>query len=307
MFRIPYLFVLMAALLTSCAPGGEPVKRDGVLHITTTTAQVADLVNNIGQEYVKVISLMGEGVDPHLFKASQGDIAKLAGADLIFYNGLMLEGRMGDVLEKMAQMGRPTRPVSDGLDPSRLTTPKEFGGHHDPHIWMDVGMWAETIPIVVDELSKQDSSHHDVFVQNGKAYQEKLMALHEESRQKIATIPETRRIMVTAHDAFGYFGRAYGIEVRGLQGISTASEFGLQDLQRLVDLIVERRVKAVFVETSVPRRSIESLMAGCQAKGHEVKIGGLLYSDAMGASGTEEGTYLGMMRHNVDTIVAALR
>ncbi len=277
------------------------------IKVTCTIAQVSDLVRNVGGDVVEVTTLMGEGVDPHLYKASQGDIAKLMNADIIFYNGLMLEGRMGDIFVKMARTGVITIPVTEAIDQTRLLEPPEFEGHWDPHVWMDPSLWAETIPLVVEHLSKLEPEHEQRFIENGKLYKQNLMILHEETKERIASIPKKRRILITAHDAFGYFGKAYDIEVRGLQGISTASEFGLQDLQELVDLIVEREVKAVFIESSVPTRSIEALIEGCKAKGHAIEIGGELFSDAMGAPGTLEGTYIGMITHNVETIVSSLK
>lgn len=291
--------------IVSC--GVQEVVDHQKIQVTCTTAQVADLVRNIGKEVVEVTVLMGEGVDPHLYKASQGDISKLSEADIIFYNGLMLEGRMGDIFVKMARIGKPTIPVTEGVDQSRLMEPPEFEGHYDPHIWMDPSLWAETVPIVVKELSKLKADQADTFKNNGDEYVASLMKLHEENQVELSSIPKGQRVLITAHDAFGYFGTVYDVEVKGLQGISTASEFGLQDLQVLIDLIVERKVKAVFVESSVPARSIEALVEGCKAKGHTIKIGGELFSDAMGAPGTKEGTYLGMMEHNVDTIVNSLK
>lgn len=292
-------------LLVSCGVQDEVDQQK--IQVTCTTAQVADLVKHIGRDDVEVTVLMGEGVDPHLYKASQGDISKLSEADIILYNGLMLEGRMGDIFVKMARMGKPTIPLTEAVDPSKLMEPPEFEGHYDPHIWMDPSLWAETVPIVVKELSQLNSDKADEFKKNGEQYFEMLMKLHEDNKAKLLSIPNEQRVLITAHDAFGYFGKVYDVEVRGLQGISTASEFGLQDLQVLIDLIVDRKVKAVFVESSVPARSIEALVEGCKAKGHTIKIGGELFSDAMGAPGTKEGTYLGMMEHNVNTIVQSLQ
>jgi manganese/zinc/iron transport system substrate-binding protein len=193
------------------------------------------------------------------------------------------------------------------LDPSLLRTPPEFKGHHDPHVWFDVSLWAKTIDAVVKGLSELDPPGSATYESNAAAYRAQLETLHQECRQNLATIPKEGRVLVTAHDAFGYFGRAYDVEVVGLQGISTSSEYGLRDVQRLVDLIAERKIKAVFVESSVPTRSIEAVVEGCRAKGWNVKIGGQLFSDAMGAGGTPEGTYIGMVRHNVHVIVEALK
>lgn len=303
MKNLSLLFCLV--FLFSC--GGQNVVDHQKIQVTCTIAQVADMVKNIGGDAVEVTTLMGEGVDPHLYKASQGDIAILSNADIIFYNGLMLEGRMGDIFVKMARMGKPTIAVAEGVEQSRLKEPPEFDGHYDPHIWMDPSLWAETVPFVARELVKIKPEQEALFQKNADVYVETLMKLHEENKTLLASIPKEQRVLITAHDAFGYFGEVYDVDVMGLQGISTASEFGLQDLQNLIDVIVERKVKAVFVETSVPARSIEALVEGCKAKGHTIIIGGELYSDAMGAPGTNEGTYIGMLKHNVDTIVNSLR
>jgi manganese/zinc/iron transport system substrate-binding protein len=277
------------------------------IRVTTTVGMIADSVQNIGGDKVQVTGLMGPGVDPHLYKASEGDIARLSEADIIFYNGLNLEGKMGDIFVKMAGSGKPTVAVSEGVDKSLLREPPEFLGHYDPHIWFDVSMWAQTIQPVVDALSKLDPPNKAHYEENGARYREKLEDLHAFCQAQLATIPEAQRVLVTAHDAFGYFGRAYKVRVVGLQGISTSSEYGLKDVQRIIDEITSRKVKAVFVESSVPKRSIEAVVAGCKARGHDVKIGGTLFSDAMGQAGTPEGTYLGMVQHNVKTIVTALK
>jgi len=265
---------------------------------------VADLVRNVGGERVAVTALMGPGVDPHLFKASEGDIARLQQARIIFYNGLHLEGRMGDILVKMARE-KPTVAVAERIAPERLLVTED--GVEDPHIWFDVSLWMEAVEVVRDHLTELDLDGRAVYAQNAEAYRAELEELHTYAREQLATIPAERRVLVTAHDAFGYFGRAYDVEVMGLQGVSTAAEYGLADLQLLVDVLVARGIKAVFVESSVPRSSIEALVEGAAARGHTVTIGGELFSDALGPEGTPEGTYVGMVRHNVDTIVAALR
>lgn len=296
----------LALALTGCdkPEGGDLSARK--LRITTTVGMIADTVRNVGGDRVEVTGLMGPGVDPHLYKASEGDVSSLQDADLIFYNGLNLEGKMADLFVKMASLGKPTVAVTEGIDPSLLREPPEFQGHYDPHVWFDVSMWEQTIPPVVAALSKADPGSKALYEANGKAYSLKLVQLHEYCQERLAEVPKARRVLITAHDAFGYFGRAYDVEVVGLQGISTVSEISLSDVQRLVDLISGRKIRAVFVESSVPKRSIEAVVSGCKARGHEVKIGGTLFSDAMGQPGTEEGTYLGMVRHNVETVVKAL-
>ncbi len=298
--------LLLMASLTGCTPGGGRVS-GGKIRVTATVGMVGDLARVVGGDRVEVTSLMGPGVDPHLYKASEGDLRRLAEADLILYNGLNLEGKMGDIFVKMASSGRPTVAVSSTVDASLLREPPEFAGHYDPHIWFDVSMWEQTLPAVVEALSKIDPSGRSAFEANATAYREQLKELHAYCGKQLATIPEARRVLVTAHDAFGYFGRAYKIRVLGLQGISTATEAGLKDIQRRIDEIVAAEVKAVFVESSVSHRAIEAVVAGCEARGRKIRIGGTLYSDAMGEPGTEEGTYLGMVRRNVDTIVGALK
>ncbi len=299
------LFALVG--MSACSNAGKPeAKATGPLHVTATIGMIADVAKNIGGEHIEVIGLMGPGVDPHLYQATQGDLAKLRGADLILYNGLHLEGRMADVLEKMGERVR-TVAVTDTIPEEKLTAPPEFKGHFDPHVWFDVSLWRIASERIRDAMIEARPDLRESLEANAAAYLKELDALHEYAKEHLATIPEPQRVLVTAHDAFGYFGRAYGLQVLGLQGISTASEYGLQDLTNLVDVLVERKIKAVFVETSIPRDSIEALVRGAESKGHNVAIGGVLFSDAMGEDGTPKGTYIGMVRHNIDTIVEALR
>lgn len=294
----------MALFVAGCA---QPVDAPGEkLKITATTGMIADAARVVGGEYVEVSGLMGPGVDPHLYKATQGDLAKLNTADVILYNGLHLEGRMADVLVKLARQV-DTVQVTETIPQDILREPPEFAGHYDPHVWFDVSMWKYVVEMTRDTLKKKDPAHSELFDSNADAYLKEMDALHLYAKVQIATIPAEHRVLVTAHDAFGYFGRAYGIEVLGLQGISTASEYGLQDVEKLVNKIVDRKIAAVFVESSISPKSIEALVAGAKSKGHEVVIGGQLFSDALGSEGTPEGAYLGMVRHNVDTIVKALK
>lgn len=267
---------------------------------------ITDATRVIGGEHVEVIGLMGPGVDPHLYKATQGDLERLSSADLILYNGLHLEGKMADVLVKMATKV-PTVRVTESIPESELREPPEFQGQYDPHVWFDVRLWMKVVERIRDALIDHDPEHQEDYRANAAQYLAELRELDAYARERIATIPRDRRVLITAHDAFGYFGRAYDIEVMGLQGISTASEYGAQDLARLVDVIVQRQVKAVFVESSISPKSIEALVRGVEGRGGQVKIGGQLYSDAMGEAGTPEGTYVGMVRHNVNTITEALK
>ncbi len=288
--------------------GGNGGAGEKKIRVTATVGMVAYTAERVGGSHVEVSALMGPGVDPHLYKASEGDIRKLSDADIIFYSGLNLEGKMGEVLKKIGAAGKPVVAVSEqGVDPSLLRSPPEFQGHHDPHIWFDVSLWAKTILPAAEALAKLAPQWADEFRANAAAYEKELAALHEDCKTQLATIPKAQRVLITAHDAFGYFGRAYDVQVEGLQGVSTSSEYGLRDIQRLVELIVQRKVKAVFVESSVPRRSIEAVVEGCKARGHQVVIGGSLFSDAMGEPGTPDGTYPGMVRKNLQIIVGALK
>lgn len=299
---------LLAVVMTFAGCGGtEEQGGEEILNVLATTGMVADTVRIVGGDRVNVTALMGPGVDPHLYKASAGDISRLNRADVVFYNGLFLEGKMVDVLEKIARNGKPTFAVGEVISLEKRRRSQQYEGHPDPHIWFDVAMWSETVDFVADKLSDLEPDGAELFEANAAMYKEELAWLDTYCREHIAEIPEGQRFLITAHDAFNYFGAAYNIRVVGLQGISTNSEYGIADVQRLVNLIVDNGIKAVFVESSVPRRSIEAVVEGCRARGSEVKIGGQLFSDAMGEAGSPEGTYIGMVRYNVDTIVGALK
>ncbi|HVD99097.1 MAG TPA: zinc ABC transporter substrate-binding protein [Cytophagaceae bacterium] len=299
--------LLTAAIVLNGCKGGEK-KSDKLKIVTvTTTGMIADAIGNIVGEKAEVSALMGAGVDPHLYKVTQGDLQKLQDADIIFYNGLHLEGKMSEVLEKLSEK-KKVIPVSNGIvSKTKLRLLNKEGNITDPHIWFDVALWKETVLYASAELQKADTANASSYQNNAKNFTAKLDSLDQWVRVEIATIPEQSRLLITAHDAFGYFGNAYHIEVKGLQGISTVSDYGLNDVTALVDLIVQRKIKAIFIETSVSDKSIKAVVEGCRSKGHEVKIGGALYSDAMGKPGTEEGTYIGMVKANVNTIVKALK
>jgi len=300
--------VLLAVLLAAGCGGGREASRGehSALQVLATTGMVADAARVIGGDAVQVTALMGPGVDPHLYKASERDVRALSDADLVLYNGLHLEGKMAELFERLSRQ-RDVVPLAGAIPDSLLRHPAAFEGQPDPHVWFDVAMWSHAVERARDALIDSRPEQRAVFTQRAAAYLDTLRALDAWTRAEMGSIPERQRVLVTAHDAFGYFGHAYGVEVVGLQGISTVSEFGLADVRRLVDLIVSRGVKAVFVESSVPRRSIEAVVEGCRGRGHDVAIGGTLYSDALGADGTPEGTYVGMVRANVRTIVQALR
>ncbi len=306
-----FLFMALLTGLVSCSreEGDGGVKNSagsGVINIVATTGMITDIAQVVGGEHVKVRGLMGPGVDPHLYKASAGDVALLSGADLIFYNGLHLEGKMSEIFEQMKKRGIDTVAVTDNIDRSLLETPPQFEGNYDPHVWFDVTMWMKAVETVRDTLISADPANAIEYRANTEAYLTELSALNEYVQSKANLLPEDKRVLITAHDAFSYFGRRYGFEVRGLQGISTVSEAGTQDVQNLAAFIVERRIPAIFVESSVPPKFIEAVQAAVEAKGFDVKVGGSLYSDAMGNPGTPDGTYIGMVRHNIDTIVGAL-
>ena len=275
------------------------------LRVVATTGMIADTVRNVGGDMVEVRALMGAGVDPHLFKPTEGDVRRLAEAHVVFYNGLHLEARLAQVLERMGDRVR-TVPVGEAVPPERRLEPEDGGGQHDPHIWFDVSLWMLVTERVRDTLAEMDPGNAPRIRERADAYLRELAALDAEARARLGAIPAERRVLVTAHDAFTYFGRAYGFEVRGLQGISTAAEAGARDVAQLADFIAARRLPAIFVETSVPRRNVEAVMEATRARGHEVAIGGELFSDSMGSPGTPGGTYTGMVRHNIDTIVEAL-
>jgi manganese/zinc/iron transport system substrate-binding protein len=266
---------------------------------------VADAARVIGGERVRVTQLLGAGVDPHLYRPSPADMRQLREADVVLSSGLHLEGRMGEVLENPGK-GVLARAIAERIPEERLMRPERFAGQHDPHVWFDVSMWMLAVEGARDALIERDPGGKELFQKHAAAYLAQLQDLHEWCGAELAKIPAERRVLVTAHDAFGYFGRAYGVEVLAIQGVSTDSESGVRDINTLVGSIVDRKIPAVFVESSVPPKLVEALVEGCNARGHNVKIGGELFSDAMGKDGTPEGTYPGMVRHNVRTIVEAL-
>lgn len=274
--------------------------------VVATTGMIADITQNICGDQMDVQAIMGPGVDPHLYKATRGDLTLLRKADVILYNGLHLEGKMGEVLEKLGRQ-KPVLALGELINQRYLKKIDNEADAVDPHIWFDVMIWSEVVKVIAQTLSEQDPKQADFYQANADKYLSQLKSLDEEVKKSIQEIPQQRRVLITAHDAFGYFGKAYDIEVKGLQGISTVSEFGLKDVAELVDFIVERGIKAVFVESSIPKKSLEAVVKGCREKGQEVKIGGTLYSDAMGASGSPEGNYIGMVRHNVETIRQSLK
>lgn len=311
------LIPLLAAVLIGCngtagttanstARAVASVDPDSPIAITATVAMVADLVRIVGGDRVQVTQICGPGVDPHLYKATRDDVRTMMQADAIFYCGLMLEGKMTDTLIKMAR-GKPVIAVTETLDEKTLLEPSDFAGHHDPHVWMDASAWSKCVDVIADELSSIDPPSQAGYRQRATHLRDELAKLHAYGQSVIASVPEGSRVLVTSHDAFNYFGRAYGLEVLGVQGISTESEAGLQRINELVDLLVDRDVKAVFVESSVPRKNIDSLVEGARSRGHQVSVADQeLFSDAMGKAGTYEGTYIGMLDHNITLVARGL-
>lgn len=278
-----------------------------VVKVTATTSMVTDLVKSVGGERVEVQGLMGAGVDPHLYKASASDITKLQRAEVIFYSGLLLEGKLQDTFAKMARVKKHVYPITESIPEKELLEPESFGGHYDPHVWFDPTLWSKCVETVVKGLSEFDPSSKEYFEKRGAVVQASMKELHEWAVKKAAELPQEKRILITSHDAFNYFGRAYGFRVVGLQGISTVEEASLASMTKLVDFVKQQKVKALFVESSVSPTAIKRI-----SQDAGVKVGGELFSDAMGAPGQIEngydlGTYEGMIKHNLNTIVEALK
>ncbi len=296
-------------LLAGCA--GDRADRGDIagrrVRVVATTSMIADLAREIGGERVEVEGLMGPGVDPHLYRASEGDVARLAGADVVLFNGLHLEGRMGEVLESIESRGIAAEAVGEAVPESLRITSAMFQSNIDPHVWMDPGLWRQAAGAVAATLSEIDPGSADAYAGRLAEYRVRLDSLHAWVRRRADELPPARRVLVTAHDAFSYFGRAYEFDVRGLQGISTATEAGTADVQQLAAFVAEQRIPAMFVESSVPPRAIEAVRAAVRSRGHEVEIGGNLYSDALGDAESGADTYEAMIRHNVNTIVDAMK
>lgn len=298
-----FIAILLLLCFSTCT---QEEKSADSLYLVATTGMIKDAIENIAKEKANVFGMMGPGVDPHLYKPTPKDLTELRKADIVFYNGLHLEGKMGEVFEQLAKQ-KPVFAIADGINQSLLIAPQDGYQVHDPHIWFDVSLWQKAVSYAGKKLAESDAQNKTYYEKNTKAYSQQLDSLHQWVSEKISLIPEKQRVLITAHDAFGYFGNTYEVNVKGLQGISTLSEFGLRDVSELVNFIVENNIKAVFVESSVSSKSLETVVSGCEEKGHTVKIGGTLYSDAMGAEGTPEGTYIGMVQANVTTIVNSLK
>lgn len=292
------------AFVLGAAQAPKRVFANNGVNVVTTLGQIADPVANIVGESGTVTALMGAGTDPHLYKPTAGDISRLEEANIVLYGGLELEGRMGDTLAHLARQDKTVVAVSETVDTSRLI--QEADEAWDPHLWFNVELWRDALSSIPDVLAEKDPDNEDLFQQNWEDYAQTLTELDEYVMEQSEQIPESQRVLVTAHDAFGYFGDRYGFEVHGIQGMSTATEASASDIQDLADFLTERNIPAIFVESSVSHSTIEALREATNSRGWKVSIGGELFSDAMGEDGTPEGTYEGMVRHNIDTIVAAL-
>lgn len=292
---------------TSSKDASNTGDKNGKYNVITTTTMLSDMTKSIGGDFVEVKGLMGPGVDPHLYKASAGDVSLMQKADMVVYNGLHLEGKMGEVFEQLDGGGKLIVSVANGIKEEKLLNSQDASISHDPHIWFDVNIWKDASIELAKGLKKLDKQHEKEYDENLKNYLVELDELDAYIKERTLELPKENRVLITAHDAFNYFGRAYGYDVRGLQGISTASEAGTSDVRELANFIVERKIKAVFIESSVPKKNIEALQEAVKAKGFDVKIGGELYSDSIGDKGSKAETYIGTFKSNIDTIVDALK
>ncbi|KIL48004.1 metal ABC transporter solute-binding protein, Zn/Mn family [Jeotgalibacillus campisalis] len=296
--------MLLGGFVSACGEE-EQQTGDGPIKVVATTSQIGDSVSQIGGDLVEVTSLMGPGVDPHSYQATQNDINALQNADIVFYNGLHLEGKMDEIFEQISA-SKPVLALGESLDEEHLLADSENSNVVDPHIWFDVHLWKEALENATHELAELLPAEVETLENQQEEYFADLDRLITESEDLMEKIGEEKRVLITAHDAFGYFGRMHDLEVIGLQGLSTEDEIGLNEIQQTVTLLVDRKIPSVFVESSISDRSIQAVIQGAEQSGHEVEMGGELYSDAMGEEGTEEGTYIGMYLHNVKTISEAL-
>lgn len=300
---------LAAEANPSSAASANKFSSEYPIRVLCTTGMVTDILRNIGGEHLAVTGLMGPGVDPHLYKAVPADIERLNDADMIFYNGLHLEGRMADLFEQLAER-KPTFAVTYSLvehKDSRLRKPPEFEGYYDPHVWHAPQLWAKCVKHVVSVLGEFDPTHRDDYVRNGDAYLARLDEADRYCREQLGAIPQEQRVLVTAHDAFNYFCIAYGLTSMPLKGVSTEDEVTIGRMEEVVEFLVDRKIKAVFVESATAPQIVKALIEPCREAGHDVRIGGELYADALGPAKSGADNYLGMIKANVDTIVSALK
>lgn len=297
--------ILSLSLFMGCSPKEE--EDNGKFKAVATTTLAGDLLKQLGKDALDIEFLMGPGIDPHGYNATAGDVSKMENADLVVYGGLNLEGKMADIFENISEDDKLVVSLADPIDPSKLIADEASPGSYDPHVWFDISLWKEAALTLKESLIKLDGDNASTYEANYEAYIADLTAAEEYVVNRVKEVPKDQRILITAHDAFQYFGHAYGLEVRGLQGISTQSEAGTQDVRELADFIVEKQIKAIFVESSVPKKNIEALQEAVQSRGFQVEIGGELYSDSTGDAGGDAETFIGTIKANIDTIVNALK
>ena len=299
------VLVLISMAIVGC--GNQEVQKDDErINIVATTTMLADAVKVIGGDKVNVEGLMGPGIDPHLYKVSAGDVAKMQQAEIVIYNGLHLEGKMGEIFEDMVKQNKVILEVTEKISVDKLISGDSSIGSHDPHIWFNVELWIEAVKEIEKTLSSYDQENKEVYKANVTDYVKELESLNKYVEERAKEVPQEKRVLITAHDAFGYLGDRYGFEVMGLQGLSTATEAGTADIKSLADYIADNKIPAIFIESSVPSKNIEALQDAVIARGYKVEIGGELFSDSLGDPDSEEGTYIGTVKHNIDTIVNAL-
>jgi manganese/zinc/iron transport system substrate-binding protein len=304
-FTVSKFIVFYFIVQTAAAPSlAATFQKDYPIKVGTTVGMVGDIVREVAGDKAVVKNIIGSGIDPHVYNPTRGDVATLLKSDIIFYSGLLLEGQMSDILLKVGRK-RPVYAVTELLKKEYLIHDSQTN-HNDPHVWMDVQGWMKAVDVVAEALAAFDPPNKDYYINNATQYLEQLRQLDEYAHRAIASIPVKQRVLVTAHDAFNYMSRAYNIEVLGIQGISTESEAGIKDINRIVDLLVKRQIPAVFIESSVSDKNVKALIEGAASRDHQVRIGGELFSDAMGPPGTYEGKYIGMIDHNVTIIASAL-
>lgn len=306
-----FIFVLFILLfLTACTNGSisdSSELEEDTINVVATTTMITDLVEEIGGEHVSVEGLMGPGIDPHGYRATPSDALSLQEADIIVYNGLDLEGQMAEVLEALENEERTVIVLEDAYEPSQLLASEDDDSSYDPHVWFDVNLWKEASRHVAQELAEYDPEHAEAYLGNNETYQEELDGIDSYVKERASEVPEDKRYLITAHDAFSYFGEAYDFEVVGIQGLNTQTEAGTRDISQLADLIAEKEIGAIFIETSISTRNIEALQDAVRARGFDVEIGGELYSDSLGSPSENAETYIKMFRSNIDTIVNALK
>ncbi|NMA82864.1 MAG: zinc ABC transporter solute-binding protein [Epulopiscium sp.] len=307
-YRVLILSLMIGAItIVGCNSTNHSESDNGRYYVVTTTTMLADAAKTIGGEYVEVKGLMGPGIDPHLYKASAGDVQSMQKADMVVYNGLHLEGKMGDVFENLTAIDKKVVNVSKGLAENMLLQSEDSSLAYDPHIWFDVTLWKEAVIELTKGLKELDPEHESEFETNLSSYLKELDELDQYIKNRVLELEKEKRVLITAHDAFNYFGQAYGFDVKGIQGISTTSEAGTKDLRNLANFIVEHQIKAIFIESSVPTKNIEALQEAVKAQGFDVKIGGELYSDSLGDENSGDETYIKTFKKNIDTIVDALK